>query len=244
MPQYSVEYVVVSQITTVQLTVWWVAVTTDANEDGSRHCAHPCHLVQKFSLATEKNVELTENLEILTCPSVLQIWDGWSFDWSIHWSIHWLYLWFIHSFIDSLIYSLTDWLTQVNAVRDGMATIIPVPLLSLVTPQHLEQLICGMPHVSIDVLKRVVRSVLSVCDNDVIVIGNDCFGNCPSDNAVLSWFHVKHHQFLGQWSLCPWRNLTADCHSIARWEFSCAILLTWNLEWRPNLPCCRHSSVW
>jgi len=50
------------------------------------------------------------------------------------------------------------WL-QVNAVRDGMATIVPVPLLSLVTPQHLEQLVCGMPHVSIDVLKKVVRSV-------------------------------------------------------------------------------------
>jgi len=40
-----------------------------------------------------------------------------------------------------------------------MATIIPVPLLSLVTPQHLEQLVCGMPHVSIDVLKKVVRFV-------------------------------------------------------------------------------------
>jgi len=49
------------------------------------------------------------------------------------------------------------WLIQVNAVRDGMATIIPVPLLSLVTPQHLEQLVCGMPHVSINVLKKVVR---------------------------------------------------------------------------------------
>jgi len=48
---------------------------------------------------------------------------------------------------------------QVRAVRDGMSTIVPVPLLSLVTPQHLEQLVCGMPHVSIDVLKKVVRFV-------------------------------------------------------------------------------------
>ena len=46
-----------------------------------------------------------------------------------------------------------------NAVRDGMASIIPVPLLSLVTSQHLEQLVCGMPNVSIDVLKKVVRFV-------------------------------------------------------------------------------------
>uniref|UniRef100_T1JES7 HECT-type E3 ubiquitin transferase n=1 Tax=Strigamia maritima TaxID=126957 RepID=T1JES7_STRMM len=46
---------------------------------------------------------------------------------------------------------------QVAAVREGMSWIIPVPLLSLMTAQHLEQLICGMPQVSIDVLRKVVR---------------------------------------------------------------------------------------
>jgi len=45
----------------------------------------------------------------------------------------------------------------VAAVREGMAWIIPVPLLSLVTAQHLEQLVCGLPHISIQLLKRVVR---------------------------------------------------------------------------------------
>ena len=48
---------------------------------------------------------------------------------------------------------------QVSAVREGMSNIIPVPLLSLLTPQHLEQLVCGMPQVSVDILKKVVRLV-------------------------------------------------------------------------------------
>nr|CAD7425857.1 unnamed protein product [Timema monikensis] len=46
---------------------------------------------------------------------------------------------------------------QVAAVREGMSWIIPVPLLCLVTSQHLEQLVCGLPHISIQLLKRVVR---------------------------------------------------------------------------------------
>lgn len=46
---------------------------------------------------------------------------------------------------------------QVAAVREGMSTIIPVPLLSLLTPQQLEQLVCGLPEVSVEMLKKVVR---------------------------------------------------------------------------------------
>jgi hypothetical protein len=42
-------------------------------------------------------------------------------------------------------------------MREGMAWIVPVPLLSLVTAQHLEQLVCGLPHISIQLLRRVVR---------------------------------------------------------------------------------------
>ncbi|KAK7862054.1 hypothetical protein R5R35_011478 [Gryllus longicercus] len=46
---------------------------------------------------------------------------------------------------------------QVAAMREGMAWIMPVPLLSLVTAQHLEQLVCGLPHISIQLLRKVVR---------------------------------------------------------------------------------------
>ncbi|XP_029961368.1 LOW QUALITY PROTEIN: probable E3 ubiquitin-protein ligase HERC1 [Salarias fasciatus] len=46
---------------------------------------------------------------------------------------------------------------QVAAVREGMSWIVPVPLLSLLTARQLEQMVCGMPEISVDVLKKVVR---------------------------------------------------------------------------------------
>jgi len=46
---------------------------------------------------------------------------------------------------------------QVAAMREGMSLIVPVPLLSLLTASNHEQMVCGMPEVSVDVLKKVVR---------------------------------------------------------------------------------------
>uniref|UniRef100_A0AAZ3RI90 HECT-type E3 ubiquitin transferase n=1 Tax=Oncorhynchus tshawytscha TaxID=74940 RepID=A0AAZ3RI90_ONCTS len=46
---------------------------------------------------------------------------------------------------------------QVAVVREGMSWIVPVPLLSLLTAKQLEQMVCGMPEISVDVLKKVVR---------------------------------------------------------------------------------------
>ncbi|XP_043933675.1 probable E3 ubiquitin-protein ligase HERC1 isoform X2 [Protopterus annectens] len=54
-------------------------------------------------------------------------------------------------------YRLHEMDRQVAAVREGMSWIIPVPLLSLLTAKHLEQMVCGMPEISVDVLKKVVR---------------------------------------------------------------------------------------
>ncbi|XP_037548156.1 probable E3 ubiquitin-protein ligase HERC1 [Nematolebias whitei] len=57
----------------------------------------------------------------------------------------------------ALDYRLHEMDAQVDAVREGMSTIIPVPLLSLLTAQQLEQLVCGLPQVSVDMLKKLVR---------------------------------------------------------------------------------------
>ncbi|XP_025019967.1 probable E3 ubiquitin-protein ligase HERC1 isoform X1 [Python bivittatus] len=54
-------------------------------------------------------------------------------------------------------YRLHEMDRQVAAVREGMSWIIPVPLLSLLTAKQLEQMVCGMPEISVDVLKKVVR---------------------------------------------------------------------------------------
>lgn len=48
-------------------------------------------------------------------------------------------------------------LLQAAAVREGMSWIIPVPFLTLLTPKNLEQLVCGMEEMSVDVLRKVVR---------------------------------------------------------------------------------------
>lgn len=48
-------------------------------------------------------------------------------------------------------------LLQAAAVREGMSWIIPVPLLTLLTSKNLEQLVCGMEEMSVDVLRKVVR---------------------------------------------------------------------------------------
>ena len=42
-------------------------------------------------------------------------------------------------------------------MREGMSTMIPVPLLSLMTAQNLEQCVCGMEDIDIMMLKKVVR---------------------------------------------------------------------------------------
>ncbi|KAM7392705.1 hypothetical protein PAMA_007702 [Pampus argenteus] len=57
----------------------------------------------------------------------------------------------------TLDYRLHEMDSQVAAVREGMSTIIPVPLLSLLTAQQLEQLVCGLPEVSVEMLKKLVR---------------------------------------------------------------------------------------
>lgn len=51
-------------------------------------------------------------------------------------------------------------IAQAAAIREGMSWIIPVPLISLLTAQTLEQFVCGTAEVSIDVLRKVVRSGL------------------------------------------------------------------------------------
>jgi E3 ubiquitin-protein ligase HERC1 len=38
-----------------------------------------------------------------------------------------------------------------------MSWIVPVPLLTLLTTQTLEQMVCGTAEVSIDILRKVVR---------------------------------------------------------------------------------------
>ena len=46
---------------------------------------------------------------------------------------------------------------QVDAIREGMSLIVPVPLLSLYTAKMLESAVCGNEDVDLQMLKKVVR---------------------------------------------------------------------------------------
>lgn len=63
---------------------------------------------------------------------------------------------------------------QIAAIREGMSWIVPVPLLSLLTPHHLEELVCGAQEISIAVLKKLVRCVMT------LLIHRDPFANKSS----------------------------------------------------------------
>ncbi|KAK3097022.1 hypothetical protein FSP39_005665 [Pinctada imbricata] len=61
-------------------------------------------------------------------------------------------------YVEAVInYRLHEFDKQAEAVREGMSCIIPVPLLTLLTPRNLEQMVCGMEEMSIDTLRKIVR---------------------------------------------------------------------------------------
>ncbi|VVC31643.1 Hypothetical protein CINCED_3A017272 [Cinara cedri] len=46
---------------------------------------------------------------------------------------------------------------QIYAVRRGLASLVPFPLLTFQTAENLERMICGLPNISIPILKTIVR---------------------------------------------------------------------------------------
>ncbi|XP_044756783.1 probable E3 ubiquitin-protein ligase HERC1 [Coccinella septempunctata] len=60
-------------------------------------------------------------------------------------------------FEQAVKFRIQEFNAQIVAIRDGMAGVIPVPLLSLMTAEHLEKLVCGISHISIPLLKKIVR---------------------------------------------------------------------------------------
>jgi len=58
---------------------------------------------------------------------------------------------------------------QVAAVREGMSSIVPVPLLSLYTAKMVEMAVCGYEEVDIHMLKKVVRCVCVLGVHQILV---------------------------------------------------------------------------
>ncbi|XP_040914291.1 probable E3 ubiquitin-protein ligase HERC1 isoform X7 [Toxotes jaculatrix] len=81
----------------------------------------------------------------------------------------------------ALDYRLHEMDSQVAAVREGMSTIIPVPLLSLLTAQQLEQLVCGLPEVSVEMLKKLVR-----------------YRDITESHQIIGWFWQSLEEFTNE----------------------------------------------
>ncbi|XP_022244118.1 E3 ubiquitin-protein ligase HERC2-like isoform X2 [Limulus polyphemus] len=78
----------------------------------------------------------------------------------------------------ALNYRLNEFDEQVAAVREGMARIIPVPLLSLFTGYELETMVCGNPDIPIHLLKAVAT-----------------YKGVESDSQLVHWFWEVMEEF-------------------------------------------------
>ena len=63
-------------------------------------------------------------------------------------------------------YRLTEFTTQIEALRRGLATIVPIQLLPLFSWQQLELMVCGKREIDIDLLKANTQYKHGVKQND------------------------------------------------------------------------------
>ena len=54
-------------------------------------------------------------------------------------------------------FRLNEMSVQVQNIRDGLMLMVPMPILSLMTGDRLEQLVCGSREIDVDILKSIAR---------------------------------------------------------------------------------------
>ena len=86
-------------------------------------------------------------------------------------------------FLPALDHRLHEFDQQVTAVREGMARVVPVPLLSLFTGYELETMVCGSPDIPIALLKSVATYKGMGCLGRLLVC---CFGWVVGLNGLLN----------------------------------------------------------
>ncbi|KAK7864133.1 hypothetical protein R5R35_007650 [Gryllus longicercus] len=81
----------------------------------------------------------------------------------------------------ALNYRLHEFDEQVAAVREGMARVIPVPLLSLFSGYELETMVCGSPDIPLNLLKSVAT-----------------YKGVDANAALIVWFWEVMEEFSNQ----------------------------------------------
>ncbi|XP_023713900.1 E3 ubiquitin-protein ligase HERC2 [Cryptotermes secundus] len=81
----------------------------------------------------------------------------------------------------ALNYRLHEFDEQVAAVREGMAKVIPVPLLSLFSGYELETMVCGSPDIPLNLLKSVAT-----------------YKGIDANSSLIQWFWDVMEEFTNQ----------------------------------------------
>ena len=79
-----------------------------------------------------------------------------------------------------LQYRLQEFDQQVAAVREGIARVVPVPLLIFYSGLELETMICGSPHIPVDSLKAITS-----------------YKNIDANEPLVGWFWEVIEEFTG-----------------------------------------------
>jgi len=77
-----------------------------------------------------------------------------------------------------LQYRLHEFDQQVAAVREGMAKVVPVPLLAFYSGIELETMVCGSPHIPVDSLKAITS-----------------YKNIDASEPLVTWFWEVIEEF-------------------------------------------------
>lgn len=60
----------------------------------------------------------------------------------------------------AVTYRLNETTLQIKYIREGLMAVIPLSILSMMTGEKLELLVCGTRTIDVDILKKIVRYVI------------------------------------------------------------------------------------
>ena len=67
-------------------------------------------------------------------------------------------------------YRLDETRVQVECIREGLTSVIPTPILSLLMGSRLEQLVCGSVDIDVTTLKKLARyEMLLICKRSIVI---------------------------------------------------------------------------
>lgn len=106
----------------------------------------------------------------------------------------------------ALNYRLHEFDAQVNAVREGLSKVVPVPLLTLFSGSELETMVCGSPDIPLSLLKSVATYKglkkfsfsLNFIYLFILIIVFLFFAGIEATSPLMQWFWEVMEEFSNQ----------------------------------------------